>query len=81
MLSDSLKHHEEVERKATREKRCSDCGKKIKPIFKPTKDPLDWMFLSCDTCSEEFCSSCCETDSNGKCQCFTCYEASLYQKA
>jgi hypothetical protein len=70
----------DAERKATRAKRCSGCGRKLKPSFKATPDPLDWLFPDCDTCGDEFCPACCTVDDDGKRECFACYESSLHAK-
>lgn len=77
----ALMEIERAEREATRKARCTSCSKRIRPIFKATADPLDWFFLTCDTCLDDFCPKCCEVDSNtGKCLCYTCYESSLHTK-
>ncbi len=77
---ESLELHLVAQRKTILKKCCDECGKRIKPTFKATSDPLDWFFLTCDTCMEEFCPKCCDVDDNGICQCYTCYESTLHQE-
>ncbi len=72
--------HEGIAREQARKTKCSDCGKRLKPYFKATVDPLDWFFLECDTCDEAVCEDCSSVDDSGVCQCHICYESSLHAK-
>jgi hypothetical protein len=78
---EAVKIHHDLEREKTRKRACSECGKRIKPIFKATPDPLDWIFRECETCHEEFCKECSfEDETTGIVQCYTCYESSLHKR-
>ncbi len=57
--------------------KCSDCGKRMKPIF---VDGKDYFYHQCDTCHEEFCDDCCEVDDDGKVECQNCMETRIRGK-
>lgn len=74
-------YHENLEREKARKTKCSECGKRVKPSFKSTPDPLEWFFPECVTCEEVVCDECSFVDEKtGVRQCYTCYEASLHKK-
>jgi hypothetical protein len=57
-----------------RKQKCSVCGKAIKPLWKITKDPEDWLWQECDICLEPCCSDCSDRDEKtGLIECCDCY--------
>lgn len=53
---------------------CEVCGKPLKPIFKATPKQEDWIYPSCDTCLEDVCEKCSDTNDEGYIQCSMCYQ-------
>jgi hypothetical protein len=57
--------------------KCNECGKVIKPLFKPTSHPEDWLWLDCNTCLGLFCEDCCNVTAEGVTECRLCYQTRL----
>ena len=55
--------------------KCSECGKKLEPIFKAGRTQEDWCYRECDTCLEYVCESCSDED-EGIVICITCIHQS-----
>ena len=60
--------------------KCNECGKPIKPLFQPTRNPEDWLGLDCHTCLSRFCENCCDVTAEGVTECLLCYQTRLVRK-
>lgn len=53
---------------------CVECGARLTPLFKATRDPDDWFWLDCVRCGDPVCPDCCDVDEDGEATCTTCLQ-------
>jgi hypothetical protein len=60
--------------------KCNECGKLVKPLFQPTRNPKDWLWLDCHICRSLLCEDCCGVTAEGFTECLLCYQTRLVRE-
>ena len=53
---------------------CTECQKRLSPIFKPKSDADDWLWLECEFCKEPICENCSDLIDDNYRVCLTCLQ-------
>ena len=67
-----LDKHCRIRRRIGEVPRCSCCGARATVLMEIGKFRSDWIIKDCDTCQENCCDKCSDTDENGHVTCVAC---------